>query len=166
MSAEQVDSRRFEGLLGDARRAAPDERRALFVRALELWRGPPLAEFAFEEWAQNEVRRLDELRLIAVEELIATDIELGHPADVVAELEALVREQPLRERAWYLLMSARHRAGRSAEALQAYERPAPRSTRSASSRARISAGSRARYCVARDGRNGPTATPRIATARS
>ena len=120
VSAEQVDSRRFEGLLGDARRAAPDERRALFVRALELWRGPPLAEFAFEEWAQNEVRRLDELRLIAVEERIATDIELGHPADVVAELEALVREQPLRERAWYLLMSARHRAGRSAEALQAY----------------------------------------------
>ncbi len=120
VSADQVDARRFERLLGDARRAAPEERRALLVRALGLWRGPPLAEFAFEDWAQGEVRRLDELRLVAVEERIATDIELGHPADVVAELEALVDEHPLRERVWYLLMSARHRAGRSAEALQAY----------------------------------------------
>lgn len=117
---ERVDAHRFERLLADARRASPEERRTLLVRALELWRGPALAEFAFEDWAQTETRRLEELRLVALEERIATDIELGHPADVVAELDSLVAEHPLRERLWYLLMSARHEAGRSAEALQAY----------------------------------------------
>jgi DNA-binding SARP family transcriptional activator len=117
---DQVDARRFEQLLADARRASATERRALLVRALELWRGPALAQFAFEEWAQSETRRLDELRVVAVEERIATDIELGHPADVVPELESLVREHPLRERLWHLLMHALHGSGRSAEALQAY----------------------------------------------
>ena len=117
---EQLDAHHFERLLADARRASTEERRALLVRALELWRGPALAEFAFEDWAQTETRRLEELRLVALEERIATDIELGHPADVVSELDSLVVEHPLRERLWYLLMSARHEAGRSAEALQAY----------------------------------------------
>jgi DNA-binding SARP family transcriptional activator len=117
---DQLDAHRFEGLLRDARRAAPAERRSLLARALELWRGPPLAEFAFENWAQSEIRRLDELRLVAVEERVEADIELGHPADVVAELEALVGEHPLRERLWYLLMRARHAAGRSAEALEPF----------------------------------------------
>lgn len=120
VAREQLDSHRFELLLADARRAAPYERRELLAHALELWRGPALAEFAFEEWAQTEARRLEELRLVAVEERIATDIEVGHPGDVVAELETLVSEHPLRERLWYLLMLARHQAGRSAEALQAY----------------------------------------------
>ncbi|HKY23895.1 MAG TPA: BTAD domain-containing putative transcriptional regulator [Gaiella sp.] len=117
---EQIDANRFERLLEDARRAPPKERRELLRRALDLWRGPPLAEFAFEEWAQTEIRRLDELRLATLEERIATDVELGHPADVVAELEALVGTHPLRERLWLLLMHALHRAGRSAEALQAF----------------------------------------------
>ena len=103
----------------------PGERRrpsvaTLLVRALELWRGPPLAEFAFEDWAQAEIRRLGELRLVAVEERIEADIELGHPADVVSELESLTTEHPLRERLWYLRMLALHRSGRTAEALQAY----------------------------------------------
>jgi len=117
---EHVDAHRFERLLADARRASPVERRQLLGRALELWRGPALAEFAFEDWAQTEIRRLEELRLVALEERLAADIELGHPSDVVPELEALVTEHPLRERLWYLLMLACHRAGRSAEALQAY----------------------------------------------
>ena len=117
---EQLDAHHFERLLADARRASTEERRALLVRALELWRGPALAEFAFEDWAQTETRRLEELRLVALEERIATDLELGHPADVVAELDSLVVEHPLRERLWYLLMSRSAAAGRSAEALQAY----------------------------------------------
>ena len=87
---EQVDAHHFERLLADARRASTHERRALLVRALELWRGPALAEFAFEDWAQTETRRLEELRLVALEERLAADIELGHPSDVVPELEALV----------------------------------------------------------------------------
>ena len=91
VARDQVDAQRFEQLLADARRASPTERKALLVRALALWRGPALAEFGFEEWAQSETRRLEELRLVAIEERIATDVELGHPADVVAELEALDR---------------------------------------------------------------------------
>jgi DNA-binding SARP family transcriptional activator len=117
---DQLDAYRFERLLADARRASGNERRQLLARALELWHGPALAEFAFEDWAQTETRRLEELRLVALEERVETDIELGHPADVVPELEALVGEHPLRERLWYLLMLALHRAGRSAEALDAF----------------------------------------------
>jgi DNA-binding SARP family transcriptional activator len=117
---EQLDAHQFERLLADARRAAASERRQLLARALELWRGPALAEFAFEDWAQTDIRRLDELRLVALEERVEADIELGHPADVVPELEALVVQHPLRERLWYLLMRARHAAGRSAEALDAF----------------------------------------------
>ena len=120
VSRDQIDAHRFEKLLADARRASPVERRSLLLQALELWRGPALAEFAFEGWAQSERRRLGELRLLAVEERIATDVELGDSADVVAELEALTGEHPLRERLWQLRMQALHASGRSAEALQAY----------------------------------------------
>jgi hypothetical protein len=116
----EIDAGRFEQLLSDARSASLDERRRLLVQALELWRGPPLAEFAFEEWAQSEARRLEELRLVALEERIATDIELGHAQDVVPELESLVAEHPLRERLRELLMRGLYRAGRQAEALDAY----------------------------------------------
>ncbi len=117
---EQIDANRFERLLGDARRAAPKERRELLRRALDFSRGPPLAEFAFEDWAQAEIRRLGELQLVALEERIETDIELGHPADVVPELESLTGEHPLRERLWYLRMLALQHGGRQAEALNAY----------------------------------------------
>ena len=78
IAREQVDAYRFEQLLADARRASAAERRELLVRALALWRGPALAEFAFDDWAQSETRRLDELRLVALEERIETDVELGH----------------------------------------------------------------------------------------
>jgi DNA-binding SARP family transcriptional activator len=120
-SAEQIDARRFEQLLAEARAVAPEERRALLGRALELWRGPALAEFAFEEWAQAEARRLDELRLVASEERIAADVELRRGADVVPELQSLATEHPLRERPCELLMQALYDAGRHAEALAAFE---------------------------------------------
>ena len=93
-------------------RASPEERRALLVRALDLWRGPALAEFAFEDWAQPETRRLEELRLVALEERIATDIELGRPADVVPELESLVRRASAARAPGSSLMLALHAAGR------------------------------------------------------
>ncbi len=101
------------------------------MRALELWRGPPLAEFAFEDWAQAEIRRLGELRLVAVEERIEADIELGHPADVVSELESLTTEHPLRERLWYLRMLALHRSGARPRHCRPTRPRAPRSTSSA-----------------------------------
>jgi len=101
---EQIDARRFEVLLGDARAASPAERRTLLLRGLALWRGPPLAEFAFEPWAETEARRLDDLRLVAVEERIEAEIDLGRAADVVSELDSLAREHPLRERVCELRM--------------------------------------------------------------
>ena len=101
-------------------RASPGERRALLLRALELWRGPPLAEFAFEEWAQTEARRLDELRLVAVEERIAADIELGRAADVVPELERSSASTRSASVLCELHMLALYRAGRQADALEAY----------------------------------------------
>ena len=117
---DRIDAVRFEHLVADARRAALPERRRLLGAALDLWRGPALAEFAFEDWAQNETRRLEELRLVALEERIATDIELGRGADVVPELQTLVGDQPLRERPTELLMLGLYGAGRQADALEAF----------------------------------------------
>ena len=85
------------------------------------WRGPALAEFAFDDFAQPEIRRLDELRLAALEERIDADLELGRHGDVIGELEALVAEHPLRESFVRQLMLALYRAGRQAEALDAYQ---------------------------------------------
>jgi DNA-binding SARP family transcriptional activator len=119
-SADQIDARRFEQLLHDARRANPEERREILVGALGLWRGPALAEFAFEQFAQAETRRLEELRIVALEERIEADLELGRHGDVVGELEALVQQHALRETFCRQLMLALYRSGRQAEALEAY----------------------------------------------
>ena len=117
----QVDTARFEQLLADARTAQPAERAAKLRQSLALWRGPALADLSYEDFAQAEIRRLDDLRLVAREERIATDAELGRHADIVAELESLVVEQPLRERPRELLMQAYYCSGRQAEALEAYQ---------------------------------------------
>lgn len=117
----QIDVSRFEKLLADARTGPAETRAATLRAALDLWRGPALAEFAFSEFAQAEIRRLEELRLVAAEERIAADIDAGRHADVVAELESLTGAQPLRERPRELLMLALYRCGRQAEALDAYQ---------------------------------------------
>jgi DNA-binding SARP family transcriptional activator len=119
--SDAIDAHRFERELADARRLPPKERRELLERALGLWRGPPLAELAFEDFAQAEIRRLEELRLVALGERIDADLELGRHGDVVGELEALVREHPLRETFRRQLMLALYRSGRQAEALEAYQ---------------------------------------------
>jgi len=119
--SEQVDAHRFEQILNVARRAEPGERRALLQRALALWRGPPLAEFAFDDFAQAEIRRLDELRLVALELRIDADLDLGRHGDVVGELEALGAQHPLRETFFRQLMLALYRSGRQAEALDVYQ---------------------------------------------
>jgi DNA-binding SARP family transcriptional activator len=117
---EQLDALRFEQLLTDARTGEPGERSAKLRRALALWRGPPLADLAFEPFAQGEIRRLEELRLDALEQRIDADLELGLGREVVGELEGLVQVHPLRERLRGQLMLALYRSGRQAEALQAY----------------------------------------------
>ena len=118
---EAVDARRFERLLDEARSADAEQRIQLVHEALQLWRGSPLGDFAYESFAQNEAARLEELRLDAIEERIAAELELGAAAGLVAELEAIVRDHPLRERPRGQLMLALYRSGRQAEALQAYQ---------------------------------------------
>ena len=71
---------------------------ATFEEALALWRGPALGEFAFSDFAQREIHRLDELRLETIEGRIEGLLRLGRHGAVVAELEARVDEHPLRER--------------------------------------------------------------------
>ena len=119
--SQHLDASRFERLLGDARHAQGEERRALLQAALDLWRGPALAEFTFEQFAQAEIRRLEELRLVALEERVAADLDLGRHGDVAGELEALVAEHPLRESFRRQLMLALYRSGRQAEALEVYQ---------------------------------------------
>jgi DNA-binding SARP family transcriptional activator len=90
--------------------------------ALDLWRGPPLADFANEEFAVRRAARLDEARLAAIEAAIDADLDLGRHAALVPELEQLVRTYPLRERMWGQLMVALYRCGRQSDALRAYQR--------------------------------------------
>src|SRR5205814_5715293 len=92
---------RFEDLVADADRAlerdAPDQAWAQLQRALALWHGPPLAEFAYASFASAAIARLEELRLVAQELRIDAGLRLGRHAELVAELEALIAEHPLRE---------------------------------------------------------------------
>lgn len=120
----QLDLHRFEQLvergverleLGDAARA-----RALLREALELWRGPALADLVAEPFAQGAGARLEELRLAAVERRLEADLQLGLATEIVAELELLVGTYPFRERFVEQLMLALYRAGRQADALAAY----------------------------------------------
>lgn len=89
--------------------------------ALALWRGAPLAEFTYEAFAHTEIARLEELRLAAMDERIEVDLARGRHGELVAELESLVAENPLRERLRGQLMLALYRSGRQAEALAAYQ---------------------------------------------
>jgi predicted ATPase/DNA-binding SARP family transcriptional activator len=120
-----LDRSRFESLAAKGHAALvagrPVQAAELCRSALALRRGPALAEFAYETWAQSEAERLAELRLVSLEERIESELELGHHAELVGELEALVAEYPLRERPCALLMLALYRAGRQAEALEAYQ---------------------------------------------
>jgi DNA-binding SARP family transcriptional activator len=90
-------------------------------RALALFRGPPLADFAGERFATVEIARLESLRLACLEDRVDADLTAGRHATVVSELEAVVREHPLRERPRAQLMLALYRSGRQAEALEAFQ---------------------------------------------
>lgn len=106
---ESVDAIRFERLLDTRPRDA-----------LALWRGQALSDLADEPFAATEIRRLEELRLRATELAIDADLAAGRHAEVIAELEALVAQEPLRERLHARLMLALYRSGRQADALEAY----------------------------------------------
>jgi DNA-binding SARP family transcriptional activator/tetratricopeptide (TPR) repeat protein len=107
--------RALEG--GDARSA-----RDALSEALRMWRGPALAEVAYEEFAQPEIRRLEELRLAALETRIEAELRLGEDSGLIGELEVLVAAHPGRERLAGQLMLALYRCGRQGEALDVYAR--------------------------------------------
>jgi DNA-binding SARP family transcriptional activator len=119
-----IDATRFERLAADGRRAledgSPETATAVLTEALALWRGPALVEFAFEDFAQEEIRRLEQLRLAATEDSIEALLRLGRHAEVVARLESLVRANPLRERLRGQWMLALYRSDRQADALEAF----------------------------------------------
>jgi DNA-binding SARP family transcriptional activator len=120
---EEVDLDRFEALVSEGRAAlaagdAPGAASALRA-GLELWRGPPLAEFD-EPFARDARRGLDEARVGAIEARVEAELTLGRHAEVVPELEQLIADEPYRERPRAQLMLALYRAGRQAEALELY----------------------------------------------
>lgn len=117
---EQLDLQRFRMLVDAAKQSPVQQRAAQLRQALTLWRGPPLADFAVDAFAQPEIGRLEELRLAALEERIEAELATGAHAELVGELELLVEEHPLRESLRRQLMLALYRSGRQAEALQVY----------------------------------------------
>ena len=121
---EDVDLHRFERLLGEGRSALAGgdaERAALRLReALELWRGPPFAEFASEPFARIESGRLEDLRLAALADRNDAELALGRHEALIAELESLIAAHPHSERLRGQLMLALYRSGRQADALEAY----------------------------------------------
>ena len=126
----EVDLRRFEQLLAEAREADPAGAADLLRRALALWRGPALDDLAYEPFVQNEIARLEELRRAALEQRIDADLACGRHAELVGEIDGLIAEHPLRERLRYQQMLALYRSSRQAEALDAYRLPAASSRRS------------------------------------
>ena len=121
---EEVDALRFEDLLAEARGNGSEPRVTdrILTEALELWRGPALADLAEEPSLSGEITRLEELRLQAMEEKFDAELELGHHTNVVAELESLTRSHPLRERLCGELMLALYRCDRQGEALATFDR--------------------------------------------
>jgi DNA-binding SARP family transcriptional activator len=117
---EQLDLERFVRLVEESRAEPAAERAAKLRRALALWRGRPLADLGFEAFAQQEIGRLEELRLAALEDRLEAELEAGRHSDLIGELEAFADEHPLRERLRSQLMLALYRSGRQAEALQIY----------------------------------------------
>jgi DNA-binding SARP family transcriptional activator len=117
---DHIDASRFERLVALAEGERGAEKLGTLESALSLWRGSALADLRYEEFAQPAIRRLEELRVSAQEELLAVKLDLGHCHAVVAELQHLVAAHPLRERLRLQLMLALHRSGRSVEAVAAF----------------------------------------------
>jgi DNA-binding SARP family transcriptional activator len=116
----ELDLYELERLLERAPSEEPAERATTLRSALSLWRGEPLAEFTYEQFAQTESARLEELRRLALEGRIEADLALGRGPELVPELEALVAQRPLEERPRAQLMRALYRAGRQADALAVF----------------------------------------------
>ncbi|HEX9044573.1 MAG TPA: BTAD domain-containing putative transcriptional regulator [Candidatus Limnocylindrales bacterium] len=118
---QAIDAVRFERLAREAHERLavdPTEAQAMLLQALALWHGDALMDVADAGFAQTEARRLEELRLEALEDRLEADLALGGHLAAIGELQALLERDPLRERLRGLLMLALYRAGRQAEALR------------------------------------------------
>ncbi|MEO3794487.1 BTAD domain-containing putative transcriptional regulator [Nonomuraea sp. B10E15] len=126
VASDQVDALRFEQLVRAAGEhldeGDPQAARGRLEKALGLWRGTPYSDFADQPWAEAEVNRLTELRLVARERHADTGLRLGMHAETVPDLEALTTEHPLREEGWRLLALGLYRCGRQGDALAALRR--------------------------------------------
>jgi DNA-binding SARP family transcriptional activator len=120
----ELDIRAFERLADEGREALragdAEAARTRLSSALDLWRGEPLGDLPAEGFVADERRRLEQRRAEATADRIAADLALGRSAELVAELEALVREQPFQEEPRKQLMLALYRSGRQVDALQLY----------------------------------------------
>ena len=124
-NGDEFDLVHFRRLTGEGRTLLADgeTRRAadMLRKGLALWRGPPLADLSFEPFAQERLGELDELHTAAIEDRLEADLAQGRHAELVAELQELVRAHPLRERLRGQLMLALYRSGRQAEALECFQ---------------------------------------------
>jgi YVTN family beta-propeller protein len=124
LDGHETDIQRFEELAAEGRerlgRGDADGAASKLRGALGVWRGPALADFRYDNFAQHEIARLEEARMAALEARIDADLALGREDELVPELRALVQEHPLRERLRGQLMLALYRAGRQTEALDVY----------------------------------------------
>lgn len=122
--ADELDMSTFERLVTEGRAAlaaGAAQRAARTLRqALTMWRGPALADFRYEPFAQAEIVRLEELQLTCVEERVEAELALGAASVLVPELRRLVGDRPTRERLRGQLMRALYLDGRQAEALEVY----------------------------------------------
>ncbi|MCO6006261.1 tetratricopeptide repeat protein [Actinoallomurus purpureus] len=121
---ERIDAHRFTRLIDDAARAAAGgdtgAEAELLHEALALWRGEPLADVGSDALRREEAGRLAEMRARAIERRVDADLRLGRHRELIGELTALVAAHPFREEFRAQLMLALYRAGRRAEALEAY----------------------------------------------
>jgi DNA-binding SARP family transcriptional activator len=117
---EAIDLERFQRLVADAENLPARERAERLGEALALWRGAPLEDLAVESALTGEIARLENLRLVVLENRIDADLEAGNQGAVVGELESLIAQNPLRERLRGQLILALYRGGRQAEALEVY----------------------------------------------
>ena len=119
---EAVDAWRFETALEAAATLPHAQALERLETALDLWRGPGYAAFTDEHWARGECKRLEELRLRAIEQRAELLLAIGRAAQAIPGLETHVADQPWRENGWRLLALALYRAGRQADALTVLRR--------------------------------------------
>ncbi len=120
VDSDRVDAHRARALVNHAQGLEPAERSRVLAEALTLWRGPVLSDISSDRLHRMVVPNLDELRLLALEERISADLDLGDHQRLVVELSTLVERYPLRERLTGQLMLANYRSGRRAEAQSWY----------------------------------------------